>query len=48
LGRIGFDPGNFGAWDGGLGAGGGGVNRLIGRDAGDGFDDFAIIPSPKL
>jgi hypothetical protein len=31
---------------GGAGAGGGGVNRLIGRDAGDGLDpDFDILRS---
>jgi hypothetical protein len=43
LGFITLLPGIFGAVLGGFGAGGGGVNRLIGREAGDGLDpDFDI------
>jgi hypothetical protein len=35
-------------WAGGFGAGGGGVNRLIGREAGDGLDpDFDILCSSQ-
>jgi hypothetical protein len=45
LGFITLLPGIFGAVLGGFGAGGGGVNRLIGRDLVE--PDFGIVLAPR-